>query len=194
MQNNVTLKDGTKILIRSIKEEDLDKFHAFFQKLPKEDKIFLRIDVTNREILRERIQAIGTSKVERLVATHEEEIVADGVLEREGHGWKEHVGEMRLIVARQFQRRGLGLLMARELYFLAAKQEVDEIVLKMMRPQIAARMIARRLGFQEMVMLPDYVKDRLGKKQDLIVMRCELKALMQELEDYFTLHDWQRTR
>ena len=84
--------------------------------------------------------------------------------------------------------------MARELYFLASKQNVDEIVLRMMRPQIAARMIARRLGFQEMVMLPDYVKDRLGKKQDLLVMRCELKALMQELEDYFTLHDWQRTR
>ncbi len=194
MQSNVTLKDGTKILIRSIKEEDLDKFHAFFQKLPEEDKIFLRIDVTNREVLKERIQALGTSKVERLVATHEEEIVADGVLEQEGHGWKEHIGEMRLIVARQFQRKGLGLLIARELYYLAAKQDVDEIVLRMMRPQIAARMIARKLGFQEMVMLPEYVKDRLGKKQDLIVMRCELKALMQELEDYFTLHDWQRTR
>ncbi len=194
MHNDVTLKDGTNILIRSIKDEDLDKFHAFFKKLPKEDKLFLRFDVTDREVLKKRIQAIETSKVDRLVAIHEEEIVGDGVLEREGHSWKEHVAEMRLIVARPFQRKGLGLLLARELYFLAAKQEVDEIVLRMMRPQIAAKKIARRLGFQEMTMLPEYVKDRLGKKQDLIVMRCELSALMQEMEDYFSLHDWRRSR
>jgi len=194
MQNTVTLKDGAQILIRSIQREDLDKFHAFFVKLPEEDKMFLRFDVTDREVLKERIHMIGRSKVERLVAIHDDEIVGDGIIEQEGHGWKDHVAEMRLIVARHFQRRGLGLLLARELYCIAAKLRVDEIVLRMMEPQVAARRISIKLGFKEMVVLPDYVKDRLGIKQNLIVMRCNLKALMQELKDCFTMEDWQRAR
>jgi L-amino acid N-acyltransferase YncA len=86
------------------------------------------------------------------------------------------------------------MLMARELYRLATRAGVEEIVVKMMRPQIAARKIFRRLGFQEEVLLPDYVKDRGGKIQDLIVMRCNLAALWQKLEDYFAHSDWQRTR
>ena len=101
---------------------------------------------------------------------------------------------MRLIVARPYRRKGLGMLMARELYSLAAHSKVEEIVAKMMRPQVAARSIFRRLGFREETVLPDYVKDRHGHRQDLILMRCDLKALWSELEDFIATRDFQRTR
>ena len=123
-----------------------------------------------------------------------EEIVADASLELEGHGWKEHIGELRLIVAQPYQRKGLGTLMAHELYLLAASQKVDEIVVEMMRPQIAAQSIFKRLGFHEDVTLSEYVKDLGGKRQDLIIMRCDLKSLWQEMEDYLAETDWQRTQ
>ncbi len=64
----------------------------------------------------------------------------------------------------------------------------------MMRAQYAAHSIFRRLGFFDQTLLPEYVRDRDGKLQDLILMRCDLKALWQELEDYFENLDWQRTR
>ena len=59
--------------------------------------------------------------------------LADGTLELEGHEWKEHVGELRLIVARSYQRKGLGMVMARELYGLAVNEELEEIMVRMMR-------------------------------------------------------------
>ena len=89
---------------------------------------------------------------------------------------------------------GLGMLMARELYHLAASEKLEELVVKMMRPQVGARKIFRRLGFREETMLPEYVTDLHGKKQDLIVMRCDLEGLWQELEHYFEQGDWQRAR
>ena len=69
-----------------------------------------------------------------------------------------------------------------------------EIVVRMMRPQIAARSIFRKLGFHEETVLPDYVKDLEGHKQDMILMRCDLQALWNELEDFISTWDWQRAR
>jgi hypothetical protein len=84
--------------------------------------------------------------------------------------------------------------MARELYSLAASERVEEIIVRMMKPQAAAQSIFRRLGFREEFVLPEYVKDTGGAKQDLIVMRCNLEALWKELEDYLAMSDWRRAR
>lgn len=194
MSKKVTLKDRSELLIRALKRDDLDRFQAFFQDLPQRDRAYLRRDVARPEVAKELVREIRRGKARRLVAVEGERIVALGVLEREGHGWKEHVGELRLIVARSHQRKGLGMLMARELYTLAAGDQVQELVVKMMRPQLAARKIFRRLGFHREVLLPEYVTDLRGRKQDLIVMRCDLKGLWEELEHYFAHSDWQRTR
>jgi L-amino acid N-acyltransferase YncA len=194
MKTRVRLKNGAEVVIRPQRKGDLDQLFEFFRTMPDRDKRFLRYDVSKRAVLEDRFRATRTGRVKRLVAVVEDQIAADGVLELEGHGWKEHVGELRLFVSRGYRRKGLGMLMARELYKLASRAKVEEVVVKMMRPQIAARKIFRRLGFHEEVVLPDYVKDRGGRVQDLIVMRCDLASLWQLLEDYFAASDWQRTR
>lgn len=190
----VNLKDGTEVMIRPMTRDDLKKSSAFFQALPEEDRAYLRRDVTKRSVVEARIRDMDSGRVKRLVALVDDEIVADGALELAGHGWEEHVAEIRLIVARPYQRKRLGMLMASELFALAAAEKVEEIVVRMMRPQTAARAIFRRLGFHEEVLLPEYVRDLGGRKQDLILMRCDLEALWRELEDYMSGSDWQRTR
>ena len=105
-----------------------------------------------------------------------------------------HVAELRLLVANAFRRKTLGMLMARELYWLATSARVEDIVVKIMRPQLAARKVIKRLGFHEEACMPDYVQDTKGKKHDMIIMRCKLQKMMGELEDYFASSDWQRTR
>ena len=191
---SVYLKDGTEVSIRPLTKEDLDKSLAFFQGLPEEDRKYLRVDVSKRDVVERRIRQIGSGRVERLVALVNDEIVADGALELAGHDWAAHVGELRLIVSHRFQRKGLGMVMARELYALAASHKLEQIVVSMARPQVAARSIFRRLGFREEVTLPGHVKDLSGSSQDLILMRCDLEALWQELETFFADSDWQRTR
>jgi ribosomal protein S18 acetylase RimI-like enzyme len=86
------------------------------------------------------------------------------------------------------------MIMVRELYFLAVKKKVEIVVVKMMRPQIAAQRIFRKLGFREELLIPDYVQDQAGEKQDLIVMTSNLKELWNELEHFYSDSDWQRCR
>lgn len=194
MQKIVKLKDKTEVLIREMTREDLDESLAFFSLLPEEDRAYLRREVTQREVVERRISEIEAGAVMRLVAVVDDRIVADGSLETSAVEWKKHVGELRLIVGKPYRRQGLGALMARELYLLAASAKMEEIIVKMMRPQVAAQNIFRRLGFHEEASLHDYVKDQAGTKQDLILMRCNLEALWQEMEDFLSSSDWERSR
>ncbi len=194
MEKIEALKDGTKVKIRELKVKDLDRLMKFFSSLPPADRKYLRIDVTKRDVVQRRIELTKEGNVIRLIALHNDEIIADGALELSGEEWRKHQGELRVIVARPFQHKGLGMIMVRELYFLAVEKNVDQAVVKMMRPQVAAQRIFRKLGFREELLIPDYVRDMAGKKQDLIIMTCDIKELWKELEHFYTDTDWQRCR
>ena len=185
MKKKYLLKDGTEVIIRPLTVNDIDLSYNFFKSLPAEDREYLRVDVTKRELVEQRIKQMGIKKVRRLCAVASDKIVADGALELEGVGWKEFMAELRLIIAHDYQRKGLGVLMAGELYRIALKEDVREIVVKMMKPQLAAQAIFRKLGFHHDITLSNYVKDQHGHRQDLIIMRCSLEELWTEMEDYF---------
>ncbi|MFB0566546.1 MAG: GNAT family N-acetyltransferase [Candidatus Aminicenantaceae bacterium] len=194
MEKVAILKDGKKVIIRELHINDLDKLMKFYSALPSKDRKYLRIDVTNRKIVEQRIKLIKSDNVFRLVALFEGEIIADGSLELSAEEWRKHQGELRVIVARPLQHKGLGMIIVRELYFLAVEKKVELVVVKMMRPQIAAQRIFRKLGFREELLIPDYVEDRSGEKQDLIIMTCNIKDLWNELEHFYSDSDWQRCR
>ena len=179
------LKDGTEVLIRLLTIDDVEKSFQFFQTLPAEDREYLRVDVTKRELVEQRIKLMKEKNVRRIIALCGDNIVADAALELEGVGWKEHTAEMRIIIARPYQRKGLGMILASEVYLLAQKEKIEDLVVKMMKPQKSAQSIFKKLGFHHDSTLDDYVKDQHGHKQDLIIMRCSLRELWGELEDYF---------
>jgi RimJ/RimL family protein N-acetyltransferase len=181
-EKTVVLKDGRRVMIREIRPDDTDRSFAFFSGLPEEDRRYLRVDVTRREVVEARARDVDAGRVVRLVAVEGEGIIADGSLEVAGHGWGENIAELRLIVARPYQRLGMGTLLARELFFIAAERKVDRVVARVMRPQEGARQILRQLGFKDEFVIPEHVRDRNGNWQDLIIMRCNLEDLWVEME------------
>ncbi|MBT4269404.1 MAG: GNAT family N-acetyltransferase [Deltaproteobacteria bacterium] len=185
MEKICKLVDGTEVTIRSATENDVDKSFAFFQALSSDEKAYLRVDVTDHNVVAQRLGNKGLQKAKRLVALVDDQIIADGAIELNSAGWEAHIAELRLLVSDTAQRKGLGMAMAEELYLVAAKGKVEEIIVKLMVPQTEARKIFSRLGFQEEVVLKNYVKDVRGMKQDLLIMRCNLDALWKELEGAF---------
>lgn len=188
------LKDGTKVVVRNLHPGDLDELMKFYRALPDEDRIYLKVDVTNRKVVRQRIDLIETGRIFRIVAVHGDEIVADGALELSIGEWGKNQGELRVIVAKEFQRKGLGMIMMRELYFVALKNNVEKIVGKIMKPQVAAQKICSKLGFRKEAVMHDYVRDQAGEPQDFVIMTCDINNLWAELEYFYTDSDWQRCR
>lgn len=189
-----TLKDGRDITIRTLRPEDVDHSLAFFRALPDEDRRYLRVDVTKRELVERRIAEMSADRVERLVAVEWNQVLGDGALEVRGHGWGENVGEIRLIVARHMQRRGLGTVLARELFLLAIQHDLDRIVARVMAPQGGARRILHRLGFEDEVVVPQHVRDQAGEWQDLIILRCNIDEIWDRIQDVLMepTHPWPR--
>lgn len=184
MPKIVKLKDKTEVLIRPMTRDDLERSLAFFSALPEEDRGYFRRDMTQPEVLEERIREMEQGSVKRLIALVDDKIIADGSVDLSGSGWKEHAGELRLIVARPFQQKGLGMLMAGALCDIARSAGLEEIVVRMMRSQTAARNIFGKLGFCQEVEPRDYLEDWRGTKQDLILLRCDLEELWRELDQY----------
>lgn len=185
MGKTVKLKDGTAVVIRPLKSDDLDKSLAFFQKLPPEERLYLRVDVTDKEIVKRRIDNVGMRDVKRIVAEVDDTIIADAGLELRPHGWERHLADFRLIVSPDHHGKGLGMLMAEELYEMALKEKVEEMIVEIMAPQENAKKIFERLGFKQDTVIKNFVKDIDGNKQDLLLLRCNLDEIWDKLEAYF---------
>lgn len=188
------LKDGTDVVIRELRPDDLRALTAFYRSLPLEDRKYLRIDVTDDKVVAARIKRLERGDDIRIVALRGAEIVADGHIELSGDQWSRHQGEIRVIVSRDCQDKGLGTVMIRELYFIAVQRNLEIIVARMMRPQVGAQKVFRKLGFRESQVLPDFVRDIEGETQDLIVMTCDIKDLWKQLDHLYSDSDWERCR
>ena len=194
MYKNALLKDGTEVLFRHLKKKDKNQLSIFFKSLPNYDRVYLRRDITDKETVRKIIKTSKSGENPKIIALDKSGIIAYGLLELDNRHWKKHSAEIRLLISKDYRRKGLGMHMSRELYSLAISKKVEEIIVKMMRPQMAAISIFKRLRFKQEAVLPDYVIDLEGKKQDLIIMCCDVNEMWKELEEYLQDSDWQRTR
>ena len=188
------LKDGTSVSVRPIEPSDAERFYWFLGGITDEDRKYLRVDVRNRNLVMERVRNPDPERCFRLVAEDEREIVAEAALETYGPGWEEDVGEMRLLVAPHYRGRGLGRLLAREIYLQGFRLRLKRLVARAMRPQLGARRILKRLGFVQEAMLPDHVKDTEGHRQDLIIMGLDLENMRAEMRSGSETSDFRRHR
>jgi GNAT superfamily N-acetyltransferase len=194
MEKTEALKDGSNVLIRDQTLDDLDLLMDFYLALPDEDRRYLRVDVTDREVVKQRLELMDSGFLFRRCALENDNIVATGALEIFPDAWRKHQGEIRVIVAQDFRHKGLGMVMMREFYLMALEKDVEMLVTRILRPQIAARNICRKLGFREELMVPDYLHDLTGATQDMILMACEMKDFWKELEQAYLDSDWRKYR
>ena len=95
MEKQFQLEDGTEVLIRELREDDLEPSLAFFRSLAPEDRLYLRNDVTDPEVVAGRLRLMRGGRIIRLGVFAGDDIVGDGSLESEGYAWKNHIAEMR---------------------------------------------------------------------------------------------------
>jgi GNAT superfamily N-acetyltransferase len=166
----------------------------FYHSIPDNDRRYLRVDVLNKDVVVQRIKLTETGEIVRLVALDGARIVADGTLEFFTEEWRKHQAELRVNVAEDYKHKGLGTILLRELYYVAAGEKVKKVVVRFMRPQAAARSICRKLGFHEETIVPDYVRDQKGKTHDMVIMTADMKDFWNELEHFYSDADWRRHR
>lgn len=166
----VRIQTGTDITVRPMVKEDADRLYAFFNRVPIGDRVFLRDDVSKREVIDAWARDLDYERVFPLLAEVGDNIVGDATLHRRGRGWASHVGKMRILVDIDYRDKGLGTILILEVITLAKKAGLERLVVEIMDSQKVALDAFKNLGFEKEAVLAKFVKDQEGREHDLVVM------------------------
>ena len=177
------LKDGTTVTIRPLTKDDGPALLAFFKKVPIKDRLFLKEDVTNKEVIDRWIKELNYNKVMPVIAEKDSAIIGDATLHFNRYRWQLHMAEIRCVVARNHQHKGLGIALMRELVSIATQKGVSKIRANMMDIQKSAQKAFERLGFKKEAELKDFLVDDNGRPHNLILMVNDVPDIWEKMED-----------
>ncbi|MBD3235900.1 MAG: GNAT family N-acetyltransferase [Candidatus Eisenbacteria bacterium] len=163
-------RDGRVVTVRPLERSDLEPLLEFFASLPEEDRLHLRVDVTQREIVRRRLSPLPHWNVLRLIALNGERIVAEASVAHRTYGFEAHVGEARLLVAESFRHCGLGSYLSRQLLAHGITENLEKVEVHLMDDQLPVIRFFERLGFERDGVLKDFVKDIRDRHHNLLIM------------------------
>lgn len=173
----VALHDGRSVTLRLMAPADAYRLHAFARSLPKDDLQFLRVDITRMVVVLHWVQNIKAGLTVTVLAVADGEVVGYASVHNDQVSWQRHLGELRIQVAPAYRGCGLGSMLGREIFAIAPDLGIEKIVAQMTPNQQQAIALVRRHGFRQEAVLHDFVIDRDGRKNDLVVMTCEVAAL-----------------
>ena len=93
------------------------------------------------------------------------------------------------MVSREYQQKGLGTALMRELVGNALERKVLKLSATMMDIQKSAQRAFERIGFKKEAELKDFVMDISGQPHNLVIMVNDVSEMWKKMEDLLILHD-----
>ena len=178
-RNVVTLKGGVRALLRPMTAVDEQELINLFAPTSNEDLRYLRDNVRDPDVVRGWCETLDYSRVLPLVALVNERIVGEATLHfRDGP--KRHVGELRIFMAKDYRRRGLGTKMLETLIDLARKQDLHILVAEIVADQSKVIKAFKNLGFKLCVVCEDYFMLPDGDTRDVAMLMLPLRTSLDE--------------
>lgn len=185
----IKLRDDTSICIRPLEKKDGPALLSFFKALPEDDRLFLKEDVTKEEVINRWIDELDFNRVIPLVAEKDSAILGDATLHMSRKGWQKHMAEIRCVVSREYQQKGLGTALMRELVAHAVERRVLKLSATMMDIQESAQRAFEKIGFKKEAELRDFVMDINGNYHNLVIMVNDVSELWKKMEDLLHYYD-----
>jgi RimJ/RimL family protein N-acetyltransferase len=168
------LRDGSIVTLRPMVKEDEEALFQFFQTLPDDLVVFIRHNVKNREVIREWARKLNYERVLPLLAIAGDEIVGDATLHRVAHGWKRHIGRVRVVISPKCHRQGLATLMLNELVTLGHELGLEKLWAEIPLDSVGAIRACRHAGFVSKAVIEGMVKNARGENKDVLIMVCDI--------------------
>lgn len=172
---NITLRDGSNVVLRPLKKDDKELLWNFFQAIPDNDRLFLKDNVSEKSVVESWCNSIYYESVFPLLALHENKIVGDATLHLLQRTWMQHIAKTRVVIHPTFRQRGLASAMLKELIDLAQQTELEMLDGEFMAEQETAIRTFEHVGFTKVARLEQHVIDIEGKPHDFVVLAYNLK-------------------
>ena len=179
----VTTEAG-EIEIRLMSPADEAAVLEFARGLPVHDLLFLPRDISEPKVLAAWVKEIDRGAIVSLLAVKAGRVVGCGTLVRDPQSWSPHVGEIRNVVSSDVRGQGVGRALSQETFALALSAGLEKLVVQMTVDQTGAIAIFEGLGFKAEALLRDHVRDKSGKKHDIVVLGHNVAQFRAQMEAY----------
>jgi RimJ/RimL family protein N-acetyltransferase len=174
--------DSDNLTLRLMNADDGERMLQFAQELPPEDLLFLRMDITQPEGIQQWMSNLKEGRTVSVLADVNGDIAGYASLHHNEVSWQRHLGEIRLQVSQRHRSRGLGRVLASEIFQVARQLGLRKVVAQMTPDQKGATATFERLGFQPEALLQDFVIDRGQRTRDLVVMSYDMTGLTDRVD------------
>lgn len=161
---------GRELALRPLQRSDGNELARFFSRMPADERIMLKDDVTNPAVIATWCTNIDPDRILPVIALDGTRIVGDATLHRDRSGWSRHVARIRVTVDPEFRRMGLARAMVRELLDLGERLGVAVVDAEMLSAQKSAIRLFEKLGFIVVATLPQHALDLTQQPHDLVVL------------------------
>ena len=152
--------------IRDLQSGDEDALLAFFERVPAGERAFFKEEVLDRACVEAWVR---DERAWRSLALDGGE-VAGYIAVIPGHGWSDHVAEVRLVVDPARRRGGIGRELARRALTHAAQAGSRKLLVEVVAEQEGAVAMFQALGYTAEGLLVDQVRDHDGHLRDLVLL------------------------
>lgn len=170
----VTLSDDAEVEIRLMSAKDRDAVLSFAQNLSEEDLLFLRVDITQPEVVDDWMQNLKSGHSTSLAAYDANGLIGYATVHTNAARWTRSLGEIRVNVNTAYRTRGLGKILVSDIFAVASGLGLRKLTAQMTSDQHGAQAAFRRLGFVPEAVLADYVEDSHGMPRDLVIMTHDI--------------------
>lgn len=171
---DINVKDGSKVKLRPLKRTDEKEFHALFQAIPEQERMFIKHRVTDPVVIRDWCQNIDLGRNLPLLATDGAKIIGVATLHQQLGGWKRHIGRVSVLVQPKVRGRGIARALVQEIVDIARMTGLEKVEAEFIGGQETAIHMFAMLGFSELWRREDYVKDMQAISHDYVLMGLDL--------------------
>jgi N-acetylglutamate synthase-like GNAT family acetyltransferase len=174
--------------------KDLNSLADFFAVLPSSLQNTMRYRVTDKKLLRQRLEQIDGANHWRLIAEIGGKIVGDATMDREPFDWTRHVAEVRAVVDPQYSLIDIETALFKELAVRGDKAGIERLFTEVMKGQNKLIAALEQTGFVYEATRRKYAKDLQGRLHDVILMSNDLNKVWRSLAMHIEELDTQPSR
>jgi ribosomal protein S18 acetylase RimI-like enzyme len=164
----ITLKNNSKAVLRPLQRQDFEKLYTFFRRIPAQERLYLKNDVSNPHVVRGWVEKIDYWERLPLVVEQGDKFIAYASLYQNPFGWMRSIGQMRIIVLPEYRSQGLGKKLIEDIIAAATYSGLEKVDLELVAEQDSAPF--QKMGFELQARLKDHVKDFSGKVHDYLIL------------------------
>lgn len=179
----IKLNSGSSIDLQLLGADDEGAILDFARGLPEDDLLFLRVDITEPQVVKNWIANITGGATVSLAAYDAEGLAGYATVDRNPARWTRRVGEIRVNVAPRCRGEGLGRQLTAQIFDIAQQLGLKKLMAQMTVDQAGAQAAFKRLGFVPEALLADYVEDRNGAPRDLVIMSYDVDGFTNQMDE-----------